>query len=494
MLSATEIRITKVLWRQSPLPPPPTEGEGQGEGESPPNRPIPRERTAPHPAPLPQGEREQDLTESDITITRLSRRLVLILWVFSVGATAARADVLTTADGQKMVVTVLRLTDEGVVVKTSAGEKTYAFDELEAKCAYGYMRRQVKDDDAEGHIRLGKYCLRRKLFEEATAELLLAKKLDPKLDNEINKIWAEANAERPRPRLTAEQIERIVTEQRSRAERVRAATGEMVHTLETDHFIIHTTFDKAEHRPHMNICEDLYQGFDRIFQISRNEDRMWDGKCVMYLFKDRVGFVKFAQVVHHYPGHQAGGYFRAQRGQCEVVVPLLKKGDAGVATFKETMVHEGAHAFLHFYRDPGHVPTWVHEGVAQYLQFEKFPESATLRRHNRTVRKGVKTGTVVPLVVLAASRRPSAGGDHAGYAYSYSYVSYMIQTSGSKFAAFIRGLKSGLDAEEALKKAYDWDFETMQKGWQQAVARGLQPSPLIPSPLEGEGWQPVEKV
>jgi hypothetical protein len=360
---------------------------------------------------------------------------------------------------------VLRVTDEGVVVKAPEGEKSYGFDDLEAACAYRWIRRTVGDQDAEGHIRLGKYCLRRKLLDEAKAELSQASKLDPKLENEVRKIWAEANGEGPRPMLTPEEIGRIEAEQRQRFERAAEALGQKVSTLETDHFIIHTTFPPGDHPLFKELCENLYMGFDRIFQISKMSDRMWDGKCVMYFFKDREGFVKFSSVVHHYPAGAAGGYFRAQGGQCEVVIPNLQ----GFDRFKETMVHEGAHAFLHFYRTPGHVPTWVHEGVAQHFQFDRFPESSMVKMLNRTVLQDVKSGRILPLKELASSRRPSSGADVQAYAFSYTYVDYMIRRSPRDFAEFVRGMKSGLEPEEALRKSYEWDFDTLQKNWLRAV-------------------------
>jgi len=398
---------------------------------------------------------------------RRGLRVLLLLPALLLAGRWTSADVLTTAGGEKLTVTVLRVTDEGVVVKTADGEKTYKFDDLEAACAYAYLRRTTHDKDAEGHIRLGKYCLKRKLLEEAKAEFAEAAKLDPALEEEIKKIWAEANDEKPRPTLSADQIEVIEAEQRTRGMDAAQATGQKVVTLETDHFIIHTTFPAGDHQLFKDLCENLYLGFDRIFQISKTNDRMWDGKCVMYFFRDREGFVKFSSAVHHYPAGAAGGYFRAQGGQCEVVIPNLQSFDR----FKETLVHEGAHAFLHFYRAPGHVPTWVHEGVAQYFQFDRFPESSTARMLNRTVLEAVKSYRVLPVKELAKSRRPGHGADFEAYAFSYSYVDYLIRKAPKGFAEFVRGMKSGLEPEEALKKAYDWDYESLQKNWLRAVSR-----------------------
>ena len=378
----------------------------------------------------------------------------------------ARADVLTTVDGKKLDIAVVDVTGRGVVVRTNTGRKTWRFDDLEAKCAVRYMRRTVDLKSADGRITLGKYCLKRKLVTEGRAELLEAKRLDPKRDNEINQIWAEMRSPEKRPKPSAEQLKRIVDEQRSRSTRVEDAVGKTVHTLETNHFIIHTTFPKPDHKLLKKLCEKLYAGFDAIFDMTENDDRMWDGKCVMYFFASRAEFLKFARVVHGFPGQRAGGYFRARGSQCEVVIPNL----GGRERFKETMVHEGAHAFLHFYRQPGRVPTWVHEGVAQHFQFKEFPKSSMLRAVKRTLSRDAKSGRCLKLKDLANSRRPAAG-DHEGYSYAYSYVSYMIHKKPRAFAGFIRGLKSGLGAEEALENAYGWDFEAMQKRWRKAVSR-----------------------
>ena len=378
----------------------------------------------------------------------------------------ARGDMLTPVDGKPFEATVVEVTEKGVTVAADTGRKTYAFDDLEAECAVGYLRRTVDLDTADGRITLGKYCLKRRRVAEGRAELLEAKRLDPKRDNEINQIWAEMKPPEAKAELTTEEFERTVEEQRSRRAAVEKALGTTVTTLETDHFVIHTTFPRPDHKLLMKLCEKLYAGFDGIFEMTKNGDRMWDGKCVMYFFGERRDFVKFAQEVHGFPGQVGDGYFRSRGNQCEVVIPNLR----GLEPFKETMVHEGAHAFLHFYREPGRVPTWVHEGVAQYFQFEEFPKSPMLRAVKHTLSEDVKAGRILKLKNLAASRRPAAG-DYEGYAYAYSYISYMIYKKPKQFKAFIGGLKRGLEAEEALKEAYEWDFDAMQESWLKAVSR-----------------------
>ena len=377
----------------------------------------------------------------------------------------AFAEELVTADGKKREVGVLRVTGEGVVVRAIEGEKLYRYDDLEAKSAYGFYRRSFDKDNAKGHVAVGKFCLKRRLYEEAKAELAEAKRLDPKLDNEINKIWAEANDEPGRPAPTEEQTKKIVARQLAIGPTVEAATAQTVTSYETDHFVIHTTFPPGDHKLLGDLCEKLYAGFDRIFQISAKNDRMWDGKCLMYLFKDREGFVAFSTSMHRFPGQMAGGYFRARGGMCEVVIPNL----SGIDRFKETMVHEGAHAFLHFYRSVGRVPRWVQEGTAQYFEFEEFPKSSMLRMHNRTVTRAVKDGRILTLKALQDSDRPRVGTDTEGYAWCYTYISFLIHTDAKKYAEFVRAMKSGLEPENALQKAFDWDFDAFQTAWLKAV-------------------------
>ena len=389
----------------------------------------------------------------------LALLLVLTPWV--------AADVLTTVDGKQHTVDVLRVTAAGVVVKTADGETTWKFDDLEAACAYNYLRRTVEDGDAQAHLKLGKYCFKRNLPDEGYAELNLALKLDPALRNEIFKIRAEATNGTPRPPLTPEELQAVLTEQRGRSDVVAKAVGEQVFTLETPHFAMYTTFPVGDHPLLKELCEDVYGGFDRIFEISKNKDRMWDGKCVAYFFKTRSEFKKFAAAVHHYPAEVAGGYFRARGGQCELVIPNIE----GLDRFKETLVHEGAHAFLHYYRVPGHVPNWVQEGVAQYFEFDRFPDSAHAKTLNRDVLTAARSFRTIPLKDLVAASRPTGPADVDGYAFAYSYVDFLIHKAPKRFADFVRGMKSGLEPEEALKKAYGLDFDEFQKHWLAAISR-----------------------
>ena len=391
---------------------------------------------------------------------------LLVLSALLAPARSAFADVLATVDGKHQTVTVLRIADAGVVVQAADGEKTWKFDDLEAACAYSYLRRTVGDKDAKGHLRLGKYCLKRRLYDDAQAELARAETLDPALENEVTRTWIEGRDEGPRPLLTPQEVVAVEVEQRARAAGVAKAVARQVFTLETPHFIIHTTFPVGDHALFKELCEDVYQGFDRIFEISKTRDRMWDGKCVAYFFQNRTEFKTFAATVHHFPAEVAGGYFRARGGQCEVVIPNID----GLDRFKETLVHEGAHAFLHFYRATGHVPTWVQEGVAQYFEFDRFPDSRTVKMLKKEVLTEARSFGAVPLKNLAAEDRPTGPADIRGYAYAYSYVDFLIRAAPRRFADFVRGMKSGLEPEEALKKAYGWDFDAFQKNWTLAVS------------------------
>ncbi len=377
-------------------------------------------------------------------------------------AAGAWGEEVVTSDGKRVEAVVVRIVEAGVVVKEGAGEKTYGFDELKAPCAYEFYKRLFAKDDAKGHVKAAKFCIKRKLWAEAGAELVEARKLDPSLENEVNRIWAESGAPAPPP----PDAKKVVEAQLAMGPEVEKAAGEKVSTFETEHFVIHTTFPPADRRLLEDLSEKLYRGFDRIFQIDEHKDRMWDGKCLAFLFKDREGYVKFATVVDHFPGGSSGGYFRAAGRQCEIVIPNV----GGLDRFKETMVHEGTHAFLHFYRVPGRVPRWVQEGTAQYYEFEEFPKSAILTTINGIVTNGVKSGKILGIAPLEESDRPKLGTDVEGYAWCYTYVSYLIHVDPKKYAEFIRGMKAGLEPQEALKKAFGWDYAQLQKEYLKAVA------------------------
>lgn len=396
--------------------------------------------------------------------THLFRPLFAAAVVVLALASGARAESLVTVDGKSREVEVLRVAGEGVVVRAAEGEKLYRWRELEAKSAYGFYKRRFAAADAKGRLKVGRFCLRLNLFDEAKAELVEATRLDPSLKGEVDRIWAEGQPERPA--LTPEETKAVLAEQRGRGKKIEEAVGEPVFLLETDHFIIYTTFPAKEHAGIKSLCEKLYRGLDRIFEITKNKDRMWDGKGVLYFFKDQAGFAKFASKVHGIPGQVGGGYFVPRLAQCEVVIPNVAGGD----WFKETMVHEGTHAFLHFYRSTGRVPRWVQEGTAQYFEFEEFPEARVIPVHKRIITAAVKSGKILSIADLQESDRPKLGSDIEGYAWCYNYVSYLIHKDARKYADFIRGMKSGLDPEEALKKAYDFDFDGLQQSWLKATA------------------------
>jgi hypothetical protein len=380
------------------------------------------------------------------------------------------AETVTTADGKTHDWTVVKVTEVGILIKILDEHRLITWEQLEAKSAYGLRKRIAKEKDAADQLALARFCLARRLWEEARQAANTAKELDAKLTEEADRLIAQANGERTRPDLTPDELDAVLTEQRGRAQHIQDLVAQPVAFLETDHFIIYTTFPKGDHKLFKKIVEKLYKGFDGIFEISKKQDRMWDGKAIVYLFKEREEFVVFSNAEHNYPGEMAGGYFRAEGGECEIVIPR----DGDLEDFLEVLVHEGAHAFLHFYRDLGHVPRWVHEGVAQYFQFDEFPKGRHARAAIRLVKNDLRRRQPVSLVDLARDDRPQTGLDFEGYAYAHSYVYFMVRVSGKKFATFIRSLKSGKEPEEALKEAYGWDVEDTQKKWAKAMVKALR--------------------
>ncbi len=130
------------------------------------------------------------------------------------------------------------------------------------------------------------------------------------------------------------------------------------------------------------------------------------------------------------------------------------------AELARVLTHELVHSFLH-YRTGGNCPTWVHEGLAQLLSEGELSADKKLQ-----LKRAVEGRRVFPIKMLEKSFRifpPNL--IYLAYLQSQSVIEFLIDDySMARVNRFLRYL-SDSSSEEALKRAFNLNYDSLQSRW-----------------------------
>jgi len=261
----------------------------------------------------------------------------------------------------------------------------------------------------------------------------------------------------------------IVAQQKKRREVINEVLGIRLQMAETSHYLLFSDAGRTVSRYFLKWCEQLYRGLLVKFALPKGA-KVWDGKCVLILFRDRRQFESYAR---RYDGmksaSRAGAYFGIEaHGQgapnlTHICVPIDTDDSRRL---QELFVHEGTHAFFELYRTQGRLPLWLHEGLAEFmttvndreLRPRKWKPAAQVARSGRPIR---------PIFQVPMGGTLSV----AQYRVAFTLVDFLLKAGRPKFKTFVHHLKDGTGQEEALKDAYGWTFEDLEKRWRLYLTR-----------------------
>ncbi len=116
----------------------------------------------------------------------LAVTLLLVLVAFATSPIAASADVITTKDSRKIEGEIVAETAETVTIKMKLGTLTLERKDILSverrvlpRAEYGLRRRNLDAKDADGRVELARFCIDKRLIEEAAELLVEAVKLKP---------------------------------------------------------------------------------------------------------------------------------------------------------------------------------------------------------------------------------------------------------------------------------------------------------------------------
>ena len=138
----------------------------------------------------------------------------------------------------------------------------------------------------------------------------------------------------------------------------------------------------------------------------------------------------------------------------------------------DSLIHELTHLMLHEAVDSprARVPAWLNEGLAMYF------ESGGGYRESQ-VRDASRHGWLIPLRHMeTVPGRPAEV--RLFYSQSASVVRYLMDDHGStQMGRLLTLMDRGLDIDDALKQAYGFDVNGLDKAWKAQISGGTSRTP-----------------
>jgi len=267
----------------------------------------------------------------------------------------------------------------------------------------------------------------------------------------------------------------IVAHQKKRLETINKALGIDLHLAETPHYLIFSDAGRTVSMNFLRWSEALYRNLLKQFGLSGSE-KVWDGKCVLILFRNRRHFEAYAKRFDGMTAAaRAGAYFGIEahgQGFPSLTHICMPVDTEDPRRLQELFAHEGTHAFFELYKTQGHLPLWLHEGLAEYmttvndkaLRPQKWEPAERIARSGRSIR--------------AIFQAPMGGLLTLGqYRVALTLVDFLLAAGRRNFRTFVENLKDGMPQEEALRKAYGFDLNDLERRWRIYV-RHASPSAM----------------
>ena len=279
-------------------------------------------------------------------------------------------------------------------------------------------------------------------------------------------LWAAA-AETNYAQPTAAEILANRNQAIAWAKETREKFSPQLHVLETSHFLIFSAWLPRYDAGLKQVCEEMYERLRRQFRIAPSEP-IWIGKCPVFVFSESNHYVRFATEIDRQNARQrnwshTAGY-HGTRGAFSFIalnaVPAEGRSfQAAVKNFHEVLVHEGCHAFLNRYVTRRSIAPWVEEGLADYMAATVVQGSDTARLSLAATRQAL-TGAYD---VAELFRKPILSSREYGVAHSLVY--FLIEKNGEAFVRFVKLMKQGQSAEQALIASYGGTEADLVRQW-----------------------------
>lgn len=258
----------------------------------------------------------------------------------------------------------------------------------------------------------------------------------------------EARGVKPWPDLTDKEHEEEIAEHKKRIEEAKGLFPDL-QMVETEHFLVATNLTPAEVGAYVLALDRMYTWMQQAYGVDP-EKSVWRGKASIFALRTFEQFVAFEQRFFRNNPQQGTAGLCHSNGRRSILISA--HAESSYDYFGSVLVHETSHGFIHCYKTPVRVPSWVNEGMAEVIASMMVPQSKGIQRKEKSFVDAMRRSPRPALGEAFFATDRNIPFDRYGGA--TSMTRFLLETEQSNYIKFIKLLKTGMPWEEALGQSY----------------------------------------
>lgn len=412
--------------------------------------------------------------------------LLLLMCPIAVLAVEVNPPVAISAskvDRTRITGRVVRYDDDGFTyVDRQNTSLTAKWSELDPATNYSVHERLLGRGTAADWLKLGKQLAQEKNgkvpAERAYARAL---RLDPKLKEKIDALKrgedpdansAGASTTAPAtssgsensgagwPKLTPEQNAAAIEELKKYVDEVREKFAPRMELYETKYFLFASDLQQSQAQRWAGVLDNLYARLATMFAIPKDEN-IWRGKALIIVFGERESFNKFEKEFFNNDDATKRGGLCHGMGNGDVKITFYRAADD--QWFSHVLVHETTHGFLHRYRSPVHVPSWLNEGLAELVTYDLLPQPGTEMATKNAARADLQAHKNLDDLFGAGHI------DNSRYPLVFTLARYLVETNKQGYVGLIKAIKDHVPVENAMKENLNLTYAKLAENFGQEM-------------------------
>ena len=187
---------------------------------------------------------------------------------------------------------------------------------------------------------------------------------------------------------------------------------------------------------------------------------VWYGKALVFVFNTADDYRQFQIRVHQTDPATSAGMCHCF-GDGKVHIAFYRQPDE--LNFAHVLVHESVHGFVHRFRAPPSLPSWVNEGLAETIASELVPRAARANETTNRARASLQQYGGMGGMLDARQISPWQ------YPVAETLCAFMIRQNKRNYVDFVVGIKEGLTWEESLEQRYKAPRDRLVRAYGESI-------------------------
>jgi hypothetical protein len=259
--------------------------------------------------------------------------------------------------------------------------------------------------------------------------------------------------------LSPDEQTKAVQELDAFAANTRKALNLKLDRHETDYFLFYCDLPQAEAKRWAELLDRMYARLSELFTTGKGVN-IWRGKALVFVFAKSDDYLRFERQMHNTnAGGAMGMCHNFPNGNVHIGFYLQHDEKA----FAHVLVHESVHGFLHRYKTPVSIPSWVNEGLAEVIATELVPRRS--REEDLAATKAAAKSAVEGHGHSLGGMLDAKPIADWQYPVAQSLSEFLVYNNKRAYVNFIAAIKEGRTWPDALKEKVKADRAALVKGF-----------------------------